>query len=89
MVTDDFTCDVETLVGASGTMSDAFVDCDLTYVPVFFRGMTVFEGAENGPAPTPFIAETVKYVDDPAVSPEMVWYVSASTTTCPTNDFFR
>lgn len=56
---------------------------------MFFNGMTVFDGDENGPAPTPFIAEIVKYVEVPAVRPEIVWYVSASTTTWPTNDFLR
>jgi hypothetical protein len=41
-------------------MSVALADCDFVNVPLFFNGITVFDGAENGPAPTPFIAATVK-----------------------------
>jgi hypothetical protein len=74
--------DVKTLVGASGIMLDTLVVCGLVYVPVVFSATIVFDGDEKGPAPTPFIAATVKYVDDPAASPEMVWKESASTTIC-------
>ena len=72
MVTDDFTCAVVTRVGASGMTSVALADCDFVNVPVFFNGMIVLDGAENGPAPTPFMAATVNDVEDPAVSPLIV-----------------
>ena len=81
MVTDDLTCDVDTRVGASGTMLVALADCVFVKEPLLFRGMMVFDIAENGPAPTPFIAATVKEVVDPGVNPVMVWNVPASTTT--------
>lgn len=53
-------CETARLVGAFGIMSVAVEDCDLVNVPVFFSGMIVFDFAENGPTPTPFIAATVK-----------------------------
>jgi hypothetical protein len=60
MFSEDLNCDVKTLVGASGTMLVALAVCGLVYVPVFFNGTIEFDGNENGPAPTPFIAATVK-----------------------------
>ncbi len=52
--------DTLTFVGAFGAMSVAVADWDFVNVPVFFSGMMVFDGTENGPTPTPFMAATVK-----------------------------